>query len=198
MVRTKRGPGGDPLLIAAHELVLGPEAELARRQAVDHGEVDPHGHEEDGREHEEQAGLHEEQVTPHPRQMHRAEPQVVGVEGRDGAQRSNEDDDDDDRDDDPYPSPVIADSTRELAGKILGLRTAAKPRRWLERAGSDTRRAPAGGDAQWETPRPPGPAPPGHCRHSRGTRPRRRRPPSATGLDGCVAENTASEKAATA
>ena len=120
----EHGTRSHPLLVAPDQFVLGPEGQLARGQAVHHGQVDPHEHEEDRREAEEQLGLHLEQSCPHCTEMDGSEPEVVGVEGRQRPQRRQDHDQDDDGDDQPQ-SPPSYGATRSTRQVLRGSHGAA-------------------------------------------------------------------------
>jgi hypothetical protein len=113
----QHGVGGQGVLVAAHQLVLGTEGELAGGEAVDDGQVDPQQHEEDRGEPQEETHFHRQEPVPHVAQVHRPEPQEVRVEGGHGAQGRQQDDQDDHRHDQP-DAPPPTDATRR-PGHVL-------------------------------------------------------------------------------
>ena len=113
------GVGPDELLVAAHQLVLLGQHDVVSRDAVAHHQVHPQDGEEDRPEDAEEAELDRQQRREDVVQVHRREPEAVGVEPGQRAQRHQQDDDDDDEADQPPPSPV-ATARRGVSGQIAG------------------------------------------------------------------------------
>ena len=84
------GAPPDELAVPLDQLLLGTRRPELRRDAVGDEEVDPQQHEEDRDEHDGERDLGAEHAAPHPGLLDRLEPQVVGVEGRDAAQRRDQ------------------------------------------------------------------------------------------------------------
>ena len=86
-----------------------------RRDAISDEEIDPQQHEEDRDEDERQRELRAEHAPPNARLTDRLEPEVVGVEGRDAAQRRDEDEQADGGDDQQDPAAPRAPLTARAA-----------------------------------------------------------------------------------
>ena len=113
------GVGPHVLLVAAHQLVLLGQHDVVARDAVAHDEVHPEDGEEDGAEHAEEAELDHEQRREDVVVADRGEPQAVGVEPGQRAQRHQQDDEDDDEADEP-PAGAVAAARRGISGQIAG------------------------------------------------------------------------------
>ena len=107
------------LLVAAHQLVLLGEHDVVAGDAVAHDEVHPEDGEEDGAEHAEEAELDHEQRREDVVVADRGEPQAVGVDARQRAQRDQQDDEDDDEADEP-PAGAVAAARRGISCQIAG------------------------------------------------------------------------------
>ena len=116
------GVGPHDLLVAAHHLVFLRRAELVAGQAVADHQVDPHHGEEDGPEDTEEPELDHQQRGEHVVVTDRGEPQAVGVDVGQGAQRGQQDDDDDDDPDDP-PAGRRPERGGRAAERSWGVRT---------------------------------------------------------------------------
>ena len=90
------GVGPDVLLVAPDELVLLGEHDVVAGDAVAHDEIDPQHGEEDGAEDAEEPELDHEQRREDVVEVDRGEPEAVGVDVRQRAQRDQQDDDEDD------------------------------------------------------------------------------------------------------
>ena len=84
------GAPADQLLVALDELLLGTGRTKARRDAVGDPEVEPAEEEEDAGEDQRQRDLGAEHVLEDARHPERVEPEVVGVEAGEPAQRRDE------------------------------------------------------------------------------------------------------------
>ncbi len=168
---TRIGP--DELLIAPHQFVVLRQDDIVAGDAVTHDEVDPQDGEEDRPEDTEEPELDRQQRREDVVEVDRREPQTVGVEPRQRAQRHQQDDDDDDETDEPPPRPVAA-ARRGISSQVAwdahegSLTSAAPPpparprRMWRPevlvsrspgREGSGSPSAPAGVRGRWGTPR---------------------------------------------
>ena len=170
------GVGPHELLVAPHQLVLLGQDDVMARDAVAHHEVHPQHGEEDRPEDAEEPELDRQQRREDVVQVDRGEPEAVGVEPGQRAQRHQQNDDDDDEADQPPPGPV-ATARRGVSGQVAGdahegsLTSAAPPplgSRGRQKSWSVGRRrdqapaarvAPADGRAPWGTPRSPATAP---------------------------------------
>ncbi len=122
------GPAADHRVVALDQVVLAGGGAEHRGQPLGDQQVRPAQAEEEDRADQRERGLGEQHATPHRAQVQRVEPEVVGVEGRDPAQRDQHDEqrDEGQPDDQPTPSrqprptlPAVAPvPTRRPSGQV--------------------------------------------------------------------------------